>query len=122
MNRFEEFLDYFDYLVENCKHPVEIPESVQETYQMIKSQSESSEKVEITELGAQILAYLQTADSVGLKAKDIAEGLEISSRKVTGAIRKLVTDGYVDKFGQNPVTYLINEKGKNYDLKEYSNG
>ena len=46
------------------------------------------------------------------KAKDIAEGLFISSRGVSGAMRKLVTDGYVEKVGQDPVIYSLTEKGK----------
>jgi predicted transcriptional regulator len=50
------------------------------------------------------------------KAKDIAEGLFISSRAVSGAIRKLVTDGYVEKVGQDPTIYSITDKGKNIKI------
>jgi predicted transcriptional regulator len=52
------------------------------------------------------------------KAKDIAEGLFISSRAVSGAIRKLVTDGYVEKVGQDPVIYSITEEGKNIKFED----
>jgi predicted transcriptional regulator len=45
----------------------------------------------------------------------------ISSRKISGAIRKLVTDGFVDKYGQNPVIYSLTEKGKNFDIDGYKN-
>ena len=37
----------------------------------------------------------------------------VSSRTISGAIRKLVTDGYVEKVGQEPVIYALTEKGKN---------
>ena len=50
------------------------------------------------------------------KAKDIGEGLFISSRAVSGAIRKLVTDGYVEKIGQEPVVYALTEKGKTVEI------
>ena len=50
------------------------------------------------------------------KAKDIGEGLFISSRAVSGAIRKLVTDGFVEKVGENPVLYSITEKGKTVEI------
>ncbi len=52
------------------------------------------------------------------KAKDIAEGLMMSSRRVSGSIRKLVTDGYVEKIGQDPVIYALTEKGKNKIIEE----
>ena len=41
------------------------------------------------------------------------KGMFIASKSVSGAMRKLVTDGYVEKIGQNPVVYMITEKGKN---------
>ena len=52
-----------------------------------------------------------------LKARDIAEGLFVSSRAVSGSLRKLVTDGFVEKVGQDPAIYTITEKGKNYNIE-----
>jgi predicted transcriptional regulator len=40
----------------------------------------------------------------------------INSRTVSGAMRKLVTDGFVEKIGENPVIYSITEKGKNIEI------
>lgn len=75
---------------------------------------EEKEKPMFTDNGKLILKYLQENQSVPMwKAKDIAEGLFISSRTVSGAIRKLVTDGYVEKVGQDPVIYSLTENGKN---------
>ena len=51
-----------------------------------------------------------------LKARDIAEGLFISSRAVSGAMRKLVTDGFVEKIGKDPTIYTITETGKNITI------
>ena len=49
------------------------------------------------------------------KAKDIADGIGISSRTVSGAMRKLVTDGFVEKeIGPRSCIYAITEKGKKY--------
>jgi predicted transcriptional regulator len=50
------------------------------------------------------------------KARDVAEGLFISSRAVSGAMRKLVTDGFVEKVGESPVIYSITENGKNINI------
>jgi DNA-binding HxlR family transcriptional regulator len=35
---------------------------------------------------------------------------------VSGAIRKLVTDGYVEKVGQDPVIYTLTELGKSVEI------
>ena len=64
----------------------------------------------ITENGQRILSYMQ--DNYNkynniFKAKDIGEGLGISSRSVTGSIRGLVNLGLVTKEGKNPVIYSL---------------
>ena len=76
---------------------------------------EETEKPMFTDNGKLILKYMQDhiSDMPMGKAKDIGEGLFISSRAVSGAIRKLVSDGYVEKIGQDPVVYALTENGKN---------
>ena len=118
MNKYKQFLDYFDWLVENCKQSVVMSDEVQDVYNMLQEQ-QAMEKPMFTESGLSILEYLQTCDAKSLKARDIADGMVISSRQVSGAIRKLVTDGFVDKYSQNPVIYSLTEKGRNFDINEY---
>ena len=78
------------------------------------------EKPEFTDNGKLILKYLQdhATDIPMAKAKDIGEGLFVSSRVVSGAIRKLVTDGYVEKIGQDPVVYAITNKCKEVECED----
>lgn len=77
------------------------------------------EKPELTENGKLILRYMQeNSDKTLFKAREIAEGLFISSRGVSGSLRKLVNDGFADKMGESPVLYSLNEKGKNYIIEE----
>lgn len=84
----------------------------------LSSLQEQEEKPELTDNGKLILEYLQRYDMGTLhKAKDIADGLFISSRSVSGAMRKLVTDNFVEKIGKNPSIYMLTEKGKNYNIK-----
>ena len=64
------------------------------------------------------MQFLQGEDEKFVKAKDIADGIAISSRMVSGAIRKLCSDGFVEKMGKDPVLYQITEKGKNFEIKE----
>ena len=120
MSKCKKFLDFFDYLIANCKEPVILPDEVKEYYDILRSQEDKYvDKPLLTETGLQILEYLQGSDSKSLKAKDIADGMGISSRKVSGSIRKLVTDEFVEKFGSNPVVYTLTNKGKNFDIENY---
>jgi predicted transcriptional regulator len=41
----------------------------------------------------------------------------LGSRSVSGAMRKLVSDGFCEKIGQDPVVYTITEKGKKFIIE-----
>lgn len=72
---------------------------------------------EMTKNGAAVLEYLQgRKDEEALTAKTIGDEMGVSSRSVSGAMRKLVSDGYVEKIGTNPSVYRITEKGQNYSI------
>ena len=75
----------------------------------------------ITDTGSKILLWLQ-ANTSGTQeyfsAKAIGEGLFCSSRSVSGAIRKLIADGYVLKDGKNPVTYALTEQGNAFSAND----
>lgn len=78
-----------------------------------------NDKPVLTDNGKQVLLYLQQNQDKALwKARDIAEGLCVSSRGVSGSLRKLITDGFVEKIGNSPTIYSITEKGKNYIIEE----
>lgn len=75
---------------------------------------EEKEKPLFTDNGKLILNYLKNNDTLkSWRAKDIAEGLSISSRTVSGSLRKLANDGFVEKIGKDPVIYILTNKGKN---------
>lgn len=105
--------DLFIKAVEDCieNYPDKFCDESLKYFEDFKQVAEEK-KVLFTENGRAILAYLQTAEKEMHKAKDIADAMEISSKTVSGAMRKLVTDGYVDKTGKNPVIYSITSKGK----------
>lgn len=81
-----------------------------------------SEKPAFTPNGKLVLDYIQkNKDTYNnlFKAKDIGEGLGISSRTASGAMRKLVTDGWLEKVGQNPTVYSLTQKGIEVNLEEF---
>lgn len=93
-------------------------------FEQLKATPEK-EKAPFTENGARILIWMQENyehyNNV-LKAKEIAEGMfvingvPITSRGVSGAIRKLITDGYVEKIAGTPVCYSLTDAGKEVEV------
>ena len=78
-------------------------------------------KPQFTDNGKLVLQYMQNNKELHnnlFKAKDIGEGLGISSRTASGAMRKLVSDGYVEKLGESPVVYSLTEAGINVNFDE----
>lgn len=113
----QEFLNFLNLLMEASPDIVE--ENMTENIKAyITALSEpSQEKPILTDNGKVVLAYMQQTQATIYKAKEIADGMAISSRAVSGALRKLVTDGFCDKVGKEPVLYTLTEKGKNFKIE-----
>lgn len=77
--------------------------------------------IEITKNGIKILQFMQKNwekyNNI-FTSKIIADGLFISSRSVSGSMKKLMSEDFVEKLGGSPVSYAITEKGKIKKLKE----
>lgn len=112
----EGFIDPLD--VNKLKENEETRMAV-EFFEELKSDKSANPKPEITENGAKILKYMQENyqkyNNV-FKSKEIGEGLFISSRSVSGSMKKLITEGFVNKIGTDPVAYEISQKGIDKDL------
>ena len=106
MSNKQEFIQFVEKFV------TDMPEGAQRYFEAMKSVPEK-EKPIFTDGGKQILKYLQEnhSDGESVMAKAIAEGMGVSSRSVSGAIRKLVNDGFVEKVSTDPVLYSITAKG-----------
>ena len=116
MSKKQEFIDYVESLMRGQEEPLEMSENVKIYWEAFKGKEEV-EKPLFTDNGKLILQYMKDHLDIPLwKSRDIAEGLIISSRAISSAIRKLVSDGYVEKVGQEPVIYTLTEKGKNIEI------
>lgn len=113
MSKKSAFVNFVnDHLFADLDTSVIDPEVV--AYWEALRNNNDAKSVAFTDNGKLILKFLQdNQETESWKSKDIAEGLFVGSRTVSGAIRKLVTDGYVEKLGKDPVLYAITEKGKN---------
>lgn len=116
MTKKEKFINVVSDLFRKTDMPTfagEDYDDVMVYFEALKG-SADKEKPAFTENGKLILSYIQqNKDTFNnlFKAKDIADGIGITSRTVSGAMRKLVTDGYVEKLGESPVTYSLTDKG-----------
>lgn len=117
MTKKEEFVKYVEALIDaTSEFPVEMSEDARIYWEAFKGKVEEDKPL-FTDNGKLILKHLQDNQDVPMwKAKDIAEGLFISSRAVSGAMRKLVSDGFVEKVGQDPVIYTLTENGKTIEI------
>ena len=117
MSKKQEFINFInDVMNESNVGPDSMPENVRLYWEAFCGKEEI-EKPMFTDNGKLILKLMQDkTDVTSWKARDIAEELFTSSRTVSGAMRKLVTDGFVEKIGTEPVVYTITEKGKNIEI------
>ena len=112
----ESFINFVTELINTSNK--EMPEEAQSYWEALKVTDGPKEKPMFTENGKLILQYLQENSTVDMwKAKDIAEGLLISSRTVSGSMRKLITDGFIEKIGKDPTIYSLTQKGKEIEIK-----
>lgn len=110
MSSKENFIKEMENIFE--RYQIELSSDAQTFFNSLKEKP----KDVMTKNGALILGYMKEIEADNLKCKDIAEGMNISSRSVSGSLRKLVSDGYVEKVGQEPVVYSLTEKGRNIDF------
>ena len=77
----------------------------------------------ITEKGAAVLEYLQNQeDGYVFSAKMLAEALDMNTRSISGTMRKLAADGYVEKISTlSPITYQITDLGKTFEFDKVKN-
>ena len=123
MNAKQKFIEMVEMLINayNVQNGVETPLNLDLKYTEALAYFETlkvektKEKVAFTDNGKLILQYM--IDNIEqhsnlFKARDIADGTFISSRSVSGSMRKLITDGYVEKMGAEPIVYSLTDLGK----------
>lgn len=131
MSKKEEFIkmvqsviDYIEKEAHDPEEPIFYSKGALDYFEELKrsdyiAKETISKKVEITENGIKIIKYMQENyqkyNNV-FTSKIIGEGIFLPSRSVSGSMKKLVADGFVEKIGSEPVAYAITDKGKDKDL------
>ena len=94
-------------------YPMNVPVEASDFFEDYKKSNSTAK--EMTEKGYNILIGLKEIND-WITAKALGERLDISGRSVSGTMRKLVLDGFVEKQAGNPATYKITEKGMSYEM------
>lgn len=119
MSKKDNFIKMIQNLVDLATEEGQILDADGLAYFEALKTSKTADKPAFTDNGKLIILHMkEKTDEVNnlFKAKDIAEGIFVSSRSVSGAIRKLVTDGYVEKVGQDPIIYSLTTLGKEVEI------
>lgn len=114
----QAFIELIDKILE--QNPKALDEKAMDFYTKFKAAS-ASDKPKFTENGKAVLQYMRENKDLYsnlFQAKVVGEGMGITSRKVSGACGKLVKDGYLEKFGENPVSYSLTLLGETVSLEE----
>lgn len=121
MSKKEKFIEMVEKLIQDMDTDEysSYHEAI-EYFEMFKAIKET-EKPKFTEIGKKVIQYMKDNREKYnnmFKAKEIGEGLFVSSRGAGGALRKLVTDGYAEKIGENPVVYALTDLGINVEITD----
>lgn len=112
------FIDFIDNLLK--QNPNALDEKALDFYTKFKA-VETSNQSQFTENGKAVLLYMRENKekySNLFQSKVVGEGMGITSRKVSGACGKLVKDGFLEKYGNNPVSYSLTLLGETVSLEE----
>lgn len=106
LQELEDFKKYFS------------PEALAFYEDLVINQDQLSKTV-ITENGAKILNIMnENLDKYSniFSSKQLGELLFMSPRSVSGSMKKLINDGYVEKKGGSPVCYGLTDLGKDFQI------
>jgi DNA-binding MarR family transcriptional regulator len=94
-------------------------EDIKNFWSQFLNDKKNSSNSEMTENGSKILKYMQSNEDKYnnlFTSKEIGEGLFMSSRSVSGSMRKIIVNGFVEKVGKDPVTYSLTDEGRNKQI------
>ncbi len=95
-------------------YPLSVPTEAHEFFDDYKKSGAQAKL--FTDKGIAVIQEMREIDD-WISAKSLGERMDLSGRSVSGTMRKLVTDGYIEKKAGSPAMYKITEKGKMCELK-----
>jgi predicted transcriptional regulator len=109
------FIDTVEALFTKYSFEDNIPQEAFDFFEDYKK-GRSSNRL-FTEKGIAILKEMREVND-WISAKALGERMDVSGRSVSGTMRKLVTDGYIEKQAGTPAAYKITEAGMTCNFEE----
>lgn len=113
MSKKQEFIEFIKSLNLDMTNA---PQGAVDYWTALTTAAAESEKPALTEKGAEVLKYIRTINSTMFKSKDVAEGMGVASRSISGTMTKLKNDGFLEKLSDSPSIYSLTEKGKTFEI------
>lgn len=107
------FIDTVENLFAKYTIDEGIPQEAIDFFEDYKKGRTSNRK-EITEKGIVILNGLKEVND-WITAKSLGEKIDMNGKSVSGSLRKLVEDGFVEKRAGSPNSYKVTEKGLGFE-------
>ena len=111
--KIEDFDKYYNHTTDTYEFFREDLEKI------LENLSTPQKTTKITENGTKIIAAMQKNQEKYINiftAKNLGELLFMSPRSISGSMKKLIADGYVEKIGINPVSYGLTDLGKGFQF------
>lgn len=113
MSKKSEFIEYLKNNIDFSN----APEGVNDYWTALTSSNNTKDNPEITEKGIEALKTIQTSNLNIFKSRDIADLMGAAPRSVSGTLRKLCSDGFLERLSDDtPAIYSLSEKGKTYNI------
>lgn len=108
-----------EFLKELEKFKENFSENAKAYYKMLVEKQDEIDKPNFTENGLKIIKIMKENQEKYLNvfsAKQVGELLFMSPRSVSGSMKKLINDNYVEKKTGNPITYSLTDLGKSVEI------
>ena len=106
--------EFFNFL----KQGLESINAPEQAFVKLTKLEEKTASNGLTEKNINILTFMNESPDELYSSQTIGVALGLTPRSVSGSMKKLVNEEYVEKLGQNPVCYKLTEAGKNFHVDE----
>lgn len=112
--RKDIFIKTVEALFAKNDSDVFIPQEAIDFFEDYKKGKSSNKKI-ITDKGINIINVMRELDNDWITAKSLSEHMDMTSKSISGSMKKLVIDGFVEKLAGNPASYKLTKKGYNFE-------
>lgn len=110
MSKKNDFIDYINSL------NLDMPDNVADFWKAFSTSASEVEKPALTEKGVEVLKYIRANSLSMFKSRDIAEGMGLASRSVSGTLTKMKNDGFLERLSESPAIYSLTDKGNTFEI------